>query len=206
MSLSLPKLPASAETFSVAQSGAPTQREASDETLMREYCSGNSAALGELFDRYAPRVEALVRRSTGDTTLARDITQTTFLSVARGRSRYPDNCQFRPWLFTIAMNALRDHLRRRKREVLLPGDAVLPREGSHIDQHPDAGLRRVLSEALTVLPLEQRQVVVLHQLEEFSFAEIAEIVGCSRSAAKVRAHRGYQKLRSLLGDAYAEIR
>ena len=206
MSLSLPRTPLEGETSVAARRETAKLGERSDESLMGAYCSGKTDALGELFDRYALRVEALVRRSTGDAALARDITQTTFLSLVRGRSRYPQDCQFRPWLFTIAMNALRDHLRRRKREVLTSSDALLAHDEFYVERFRDAGLQRALTQALSQLSLEQRQVIVLHQLEEFSFAEIAEIVGCSRSAAKVRAHRGYEKLRNLLGDTYAEIR
>ena len=66
---------------------------------------------------------------------------------------------------------------------------------------PDVGLSKQLAAALAALPYDQRQAVVLHQLEELSFGEIAEVVGCSRSAAKVRAHRGYQQLRTLLQQA-----
>ncbi len=171
---------------------------------MAAFRNGQSDALAVLFDRYARRVQALVHRLSGDAALARDITQTTFLSVVRGRARYPDPCQFRPWLFTIAMNALRDHMRRRKREVLVPDGASLLDDAGHRDQHRDAGLQRALLAALNRLPMEQRQAVTLHQLEGFSFAEVADIVGCSRAAAKVRAHRGYRRLRELLGDTYTE--
>lgn len=206
MSLSLTRTLLDGDAVPAGRELTLTLSEATDETLMQAFCGGDRAALGQLFDRYAARVEALVRRLTGDAALAHDITQTTFLSVVRGRSRYPAGCVFRPWLFTIAMNALRDHMRRRKREVLVPDGGRLIADEPHRDRHPDAGLRRALAEALAVLPLEQRQAITLHQLEGFSFAEIANIVGCSRTAAKVRAHRGYERLRELLGDTYAEAR
>lgn len=170
----------------------------SDETLMLTFRDGDRWALGVLFDRYASRVEALVLRLTGRPALARDITQTTFLSVVKGRHRYVDDCRFRPWLYTIAMNALRDHLRRAKREVLVPADGAMLDQGVHHDPLPDPGLRRELIAALAMLPLDQRQAVTLHHMEGLSFDEVAEVVGCSRTAAKVRAHRGYRRLREHL--------
>lgn len=178
--------------------------EPSDEHLMLAFRDGESEGLEVLFDRYAGRIEALVMRFTGNLALARDITQTTFLSVVKGRGRYVDGCRFRPWLYTIAMNALRDHLRRTKRELLVPNGGPLLDGGLHRDQHRDPGLQRVLLTALGELPPEQREAVVLHQLEGFSFDEVAEILGCSRSAAKVRAHRGYRRLREQLHDTWEE--
>jgi RNA polymerase sigma factor (sigma-70 family) len=175
-----------------------------DERLMEAFRDGEPAALGTLFDRHAARIERLVVRLTGDRALARDITQTTFLSVARGRARYVDGCRFRPWLATIAMNALRDHLRRARRETLVPVSAAVIENVGREDQHRDAWLVERLEVALQRLPVEQRQAVVLHHLEGFSFPEIAEIAGCSRAAAKVRAHRGYLRLRELMGAVHEE--
>lgn len=171
---------------------------ASDEALMAAFRDGRQAALSLLFDRYASRIQAAILRLTSDGALARDITQTTFLSLVRGRARYVDGCRFRPWVYAIAMNALRDHMRRRKREVLVADGGALLEGESHVDRIRDLGLEARLRAALVQLPLEQRQAVVLHHVEGFAFAEIAEIAHCSRSAAKVRAHRGYRRLRELL--------
>jgi RNA polymerase sigma-70 factor (ECF subfamily) len=175
-----------------------------DERLMEAFRDGESSALATLFDRHAARIERMVLRLTGDRALARDLTQTTFLSVARGRARYVDGCCFRPWLATIAMNALRDQLRRTRRETLLPASAAVFENVGQEDQHRDTWLVQRLEAALHRLPVEQRQAVVLHHLEGFSFPEIAEIAGCSRAAAKVRAHRGYLRLRELLGAVNKE--
>lgn len=169
---------------------------------MEAFRGGDARSLELLFDRYASRIERMVHRLTRDPGLAKDITQTTFLSIVRGRSRYVNGCRFRPWIFTIAMNALRDHLRKAKREVLLPGDASVWSETSHVDVHRDSALAERLEAALSRMSADQRQAILLHHVEELSFAEIAEVTGCSRSAAKVRAHRGYQQLRELLGETW----
>jgi len=172
------------------------RRPVTDEALMTAFCAGRDAAFETLFDRYAEQVRTLMLRLTGNGALATELTQATFFSVVKGRGRFVEGSRFKPWLFTIAMNALRDHQRRAKREVL-SDEGVLP-EGTTEAPLPDRGLERAVHEALSALPAIQREAVVLHQLEGFSFREIAEMVGLSESAVKVRAHRGYARLRSLL--------
>lgn len=177
---------------------APRLADLSDEALVAAFRAGDPKAFEHLFDRYADRIRGLIVRLTGDHALARDLTQVTFLSVVRGRGRFTEDGNFRAWVFTVAMNALRDHQRRAKREVLsdrVPETAVEARP-------PDRGLEREVRAALATLPDDQRQAVVLHHLDGFSFDEVAQMVGCSRSAAKVRAHRGYKKLRGLLEDTW----
>ncbi len=171
---------------------------------MEAFRDGTVEALEPLFDAYAPRIERLIFRLTRDASLSKDITQTTFLSVVRGRSRYVDGGRFRPWVFTIAMNALRDHFRKSKREVLLPDSASVWGDACYVDEHRDTALGARLESALDQLPVDQRKAVLLHHVEDLSFEEIAAAVGCSRSAAKVRAHRGYLRLRELLGDGDLE--
>jgi RNA polymerase sigma factor (sigma-70 family) len=172
---------------------------ATDEVLMEAFCAGSEAAFEVLFARYAAPIRALVLRLTGDRPLATDLTQTTFLSVVRGRGRFIRGYRVKPWIYTIAMNALRDHKRRAKREVLTAEGAVP--EVAYDPAPRDLGLERKVQAALAQLPSAQREAVVLHQLEGFSFTEIAAMVGITESGVKVRAHRGYERLRELLKDA-----
>ncbi len=175
-----------------------------DDSLMQAFQRGESEALAVLFDRHAPRLYRALLRITACEALAMDLTQTTFLSVMHGKSRFVAKSRFASWLYTIAMNALRDHMRRAKRELLT-------QDGPEIDRNlddprqPDPGLEKKIQEALQRLPNDQREAVILHQLEGFAFKEIAEIVGTSESAIKVRAHRGYVHLRKLLGDIWLEV-
>src|SRR3712207_3101284 len=137
----------------------------------------------------------------GDRVLADDLLQTTFLSVVRGRGRYQPQTNLRGWLFAVATNAARDALRRTRRRREQSHEA--PERG--IDPVlPDPAAARALQQALAELPAEQREAVLLHKMHELSFPEIAEVLGIGVSAAKVRAHRGYEKLRArlaLLEDA-----
>lgn len=174
------------------------------ERLMHAFRAGDLGALEALFDLHARRVHTFVLRLSNDPALAEDVTQAAFLSVVKGRDRFEATSRFVPWLYTIALHALRDHQRRRKRESLT-ADGSMP-EVPFDAAAPDLGVERRVREALQRLPEDQRQAVVLHHIEEFPFREIAAMTGASESAIKVRAHRGYSKLRDWLADTWEETR
>ena len=131
---------------------------------------------------------------------AHDLLQQTFLSVVRARGRYDKGTPFVPWLMTIAANAARSTLRHQKhvtahaeQERAHGTDAVAPVE-------TDPAMRRRLNEALQALPEQQREVVILHKVNGWSFEEIAQSLGISSGAARIRASRGYERLRALLSE------
>jgi len=165
---------------------------------MEQFCRGDENAFEILYARYAPQVQAFLGRMVRDTALAEDLLQVTFLSVVRARGRYQPGTTVRSWLYAIAANAGRDALRRRRarREDAPSGSesaAIAPSEDL-----PDPAAARAVQEALMQLSVEQREAVVLHKMQDLSFEEIANVLGITVSAAKVRAHRGYQRLRELL--------
>ena len=77
---------------------------------MERFVQGDEQAFSELYTRHAPRLQGALRRIVGSA--AGDVLQTTFLSIVRARGRYQRGAPFRPWLYTVAINAARDHLRR----------------------------------------------------------------------------------------------
>lgn len=176
---------------------------ATDEELMERFCSGEHDAFEALFARHSARVQGFLARMVRDGPLAEDLLQTTFLSVIRARGRYEPGTRFVPWLLTIAANAARDSLRRRRhveafsKERPVDSAAVVPGVG-------DPVLRRQLEDALQQLPPDQREAVILSKVEGWSFEEIAALSGISAGAARLRAHRGYEKLRELL-DGRVEV-
>jgi RNA polymerase sigma-70 factor, ECF subfamily len=163
--------------------------------LMERFLGGDSSAFDALFTRYAARINAYLRRMVGPST-ADDLTQATFLSVVRSRGRFQRGARFRPWLYAIASNAARDYLRHARFEQ--PADDGVPPEQVAEDVLPDPPLEKAVHAALAQLPPQQREAIRLHRFEGFSFGEIAESLGLSESAVKVRAHRGYVRLRTLL--------
>src|SRR5215471_12838199 len=164
----------------------------SDESLMARFCDGELPAFEKLFQRYGRPIRAYLTRLVGPSP-AEDLAQATFLSVVRARGRFDRKARFRPWLYTIATNAARDHLRRRRFEQL-SADGELPLPGSDGALAKDAGLEQAIRAALEQLPPTQRLAVVMHRFQALSFAEIAEVLESSESVVKARARRGYERL------------
>ncbi|MCB9596510.1 MAG: RNA polymerase sigma factor [Sandaracinaceae bacterium] len=174
--------------------------ERTDEELMRAYVAGDHAAFRELFTRYAPMLMRLTVRHLRSDELAREVVQQTFFQVHAARNDFHQDRKLRPWVFTIAMNLVREHYRKQKRRSETGLDEArepaVQGERGPIEQRQRVELLRA---ALERLPDTQREVVELHWLEERPFAEVAEIVGSTEGAVRVRAHRAYKRLKELLG-------
>jgi RNA polymerase sigma-70 factor (ECF subfamily) len=179
-----------------------TARSRTDEELMAAYAGGDAAAFGELFARFSPLLMG-VMRSGMDEEAARDLVQQTFLQLHRARRDYRPDQPLRPWLLTIAYNLKRDHWRRRGRRPEVPLNGAPEQVNGRTPAQALERERRSqkLRAALVQLADDQRQVIELHWFGGLGFAEIAETVGASVSAVKVRAHRGYKRLRGLLEEA-----
>jgi RNA polymerase sigma factor (sigma-70 family) len=170
----------------------------SDDALMTRFCQGDEAAFGVLYDRYAPQLEAFLRRLVQDKSLAEDLLQTTFLSFVRARGRYVTTAGVRAWIFSIAANAGRDALRRRGVRREQPLGPEIDDLGGEAPPARDPRVTRAVEDALQQLPAPQREAVLLHQMHGLTFPEVASALGTTVGAAKVRAHRGYQRLKLLL--------
>lgn len=168
---------------------------------MAAYCAGDHAAFDTLFRRYAQRLFHVIRRQVRSEEDARELVQQAFLHLHRARLDFRQDAKLRPWLFTIALNLKREYFRRKGRrpEAPLELDGKNdPREEPYDPLRKEQAYR--VRRALAELPEGQREVIVLHWLEEMPFAEVAVAVGASVTAVKVRAHRGYERLRRLLAE------
>lgn len=166
---------------------------------MLRFIDGDRGAFDVLYQRYREPIAAYLTRIVGRSN-AEDLLQATFLSLLRARGRYQRDARFRPWLYAIATNAARDHLRRRHTEQVSTLDS--PADQRVDPPAVDPGMERAVRRALAQLPENQRLAIVMHRFENLSFAEIAQVLELSESAVKVRAHRGYQVLRVLLRDLW----
>jgi RNA polymerase sigma-70 factor (ECF subfamily) len=183
-------------------------REVDEEALMEAYAAGDAESFQRLFRAVAPSIHAFFLRSAARSA-ADDLLQTTFLKLHAARRSWRRGERLRPWLFTIAARVRADWLRRQGRpHVELDEEAE-----ADADSRPDPGAEVLAREraervkrALDALPEPQRIVVHLHRFEELSFAEIGRILGITEGAAKLRAFRGYERLRALLADLVAEGR
>jgi RNA polymerase sigma factor (sigma-70 family) len=175
----------------------------SDEELMAAYIDGDAVAFRTLFERHAAVLYRLARRRVPSDADARDIVQQTLLQLHRARNDFRPGARLRPWLFTIAMNLVREYYRKhqRRREQSLESsppsaEPVVEPEESELTRERSARVRA----ALAKLPDAQREVIELHWFENSPYEEIAVIVGASVAAVRVRAHRGYERLREILPE------
>ncbi len=172
-----------------------------DEELFRAYLAGDAAAFDALFRRYAPRLLRLFRRAVWRPQDAEELVQETFLRAHRAAADFREGQPLRPWLMTIALNLRREYQRRKARRPEAPLDIDGRRDPAYTprDLERSEAARRV-RRALDALPPNQREVIELHWLAELPFPEVARAVGASLSAVKVRAHRGYKRMRDLLAE------
>ncbi len=186
--------------------GAP-----SDEDLVHAVQSGDTDSLGALVARWEQPLFRFAFRLLQRTEDARDVCQETFLRILTRSERFRVGARFSTWMYQIALNLCRDHMRRRKRWRLLALDAdeAAPerrdrgRAEDRESADPEAALereehRRAIRDALGALAPEQREVLVLKEYEGLKFREIAEILGCPESTVKSRMYYGLTALKSAL--------
>lgn len=172
--------------------------------LMARYCDGDASAFRELYALVSPRLYGYLVKICRQRALAADLLQLTFLKVHRARAAYIRHADPLPWIYAIAHRTFIDEVRKQQRDALRLGNdndpehAPAPEVDERRDDGEDSNLVAAALSALSRLPHEQRQAVVLTKLEGKSLAEAAEIAGTSVGAMKVRAHRGYKALRGLL--------
>ena len=142
-----------------------------------------------------------------------DLLQETFLRVYRNRHSYRRIARFSTWLYTIAGNLARSEYRKRKRRRISSLQSVnkndeeyemeVPDETFSPDKDTESSIQDFyIQDALTKIPEEFREVVVLRDVQQLSYEEIAEITGLPMGTVKSRINRGRTKLQILLKDIY----
>src|SRR5262249_32887997 len=184
--------------------------------LMQRYCDGDANAFRELYALVAPKLLGYLMRMTRSRATADDLLQQTFLKVHRARAAYVRGADPLPWIYSIAHRTFLDEARKQKRAIVrVGGDDNIPEVAAGItgesddrrdDPRVDPELAAEAVRALDSLPEQQREAVVLTKLDGKSVAEAAEIAGTTVGAMKVRAHRGYEALRKLLGGGKTKAR
>ena len=169
--------------------------------MLQRAARGNEAAWRQIVEAYSPRVFGLIRAQCGNVDLAEEITQSTFCTVATRLAAYTELGRFEPWLFRIAMNRLRDEMRRRRRqanptetEALVALAGPVEGEPRGLDEEQVAALRS----ALERLSEADRRVIHLRHFAGLSFARIAEVLGEPLGTVLARQHRALKKLKQHL--------
>jgi RNA polymerase sigma-70 factor (ECF subfamily) len=167
---------------------------AEDDALIRAAASGNRAAFGELYVRYARMVHGilLVRVPPGD---AEDLVQEVFLSAMRQLSGLRTAAAFRGWLGTIARNRAIDYFRNRK-----PSEPLEEADGHAGRTNPAAAEAGQVLALIRSLPEAYRETLVLRLVEGLTGPEIARQTGLTPESVRVNLCRGMKMLRALLGE------
>lgn len=161
--------------------------------------------IGDLFDRYHPRLYALARRLSSDAEEARDLVQDTFLRAARRpESVPPDDRRAEAWLVRVLVNLCRDRYRRlavRRRPIVSPSLASCE-PGSPESQ---AVARASVRAALAGLSPRRRAVVVLRELEELSVVEVARLLGMNSNTVRWHHSTGRKQLARFLNPSATHL-
>ncbi len=152
--------------------------------------------------RHRATVRGFVLRVVGDTALADDLTQETFVRAQRAAATFRGEASKRSWLCAIALNLCRDHFRSAARAPQpAPDPAILERLAAD-DDLEDGLLQREMSACITAyllrLPAPQRDAVALHDMAGLTHGEVAASLGVSEANSRVLVHRGRAALRVLL--------
>ena len=174
-----------------------------DETLLREFLRGDPAGFELLVRRHSPELYQFVVRLTGDSMAAEDVVQETFLKVHGAGDSFDPTRRFKPWLFTIAANKARDHIRRRVRRREVPFDAQIRHDAEGTQRYihlltgdstpPDEELlldekRRIVRDVIEQMPGKLGETLILAYYHRFAYKDIGEVVGIPLGTVKSRLH------------------
>lgn len=189
----------------LAGSGPSTngdRRDPPDEVVVRRILNGDPEEYEVLVRRYQERLHRFALGMVGDPDAAGDLVQESLVTAYTNLENCRKPSRFGAWVHQILRNRCRDFLKnvRRSHEPLddHPGlVTAIPGPAAELDR---GEARRTLRGALAGLPDEHREAFLLKHLQGYSYPEIAEMVGASVSAVKMRVHRSREMLRSKLGS------
>ena len=175
---------------------------------MVRLASGHDAALNDLMGRHGGKMMNYLIRCLQNEDTAADLAQETFVLVYQNRGKFDPRHKFSSWLYTIASNLVRDHLRHRARhpEVTMEddlGEKTGGRERSPSEEIQARERAVAVQAAVASLPDELRIPLILAEYEELSQVEIGEILGCSVKAVETRIYRARHQLRKRLENFLA---
>ena len=175
--------------------GGQVQRERSDAELLAAHVAGDRYAFGELFHRHRRQLHHLARLTTRSPEDAEDALQDAMLSAHRGAGSFRHDAAVGSWLHRIVVNACLDRLRRAKAHRTVPLEDVYP----VADRSAQVETAIVVQRALARLPIEQRAAIVAVDMQGYSVADTARLLGIPEGTVKSRCARARVRLAELLG-------
>ena len=184
--------------------------ERTEALLIADLCEGDETALAPLVEKYKRMVYRLAMQITKNHADADDVMQETFIKVYRSIRTFRKDAAFETWLYRIAVNEALNFVKCRERQRVATLETASESEYETVTRYQaqvandphvhaeKAELRHHVTKAVNSLSLEHRTVVILHEFEGLTHAEIASILNCSEGTVRSRLHYARKKLRTLL--------
>lgn len=179
---------------------SPDIRHLADAELVQASLEGSDRAFAELVRRYQDLLYRHAVRMTGRPDDAEDAVQAAFIKAHRNLRYCRNRDRFGAWLFRIGANACKDQLKSKHRRAVSLDDVsgLTAREGNPEDERDRGALGRRIELALRRLPDDQREAFLMKHVEGWSYTEMADCLGVSVPALKMRVHRAREELQELL--------
>jgi len=197
----------------------PAQADVSDLDLVRQCQTGHPEAFDELVTRYRTRIFAMIYNMVHNEADAWDLAQESFVKAWRSIKRFRGRSSFYTWIYRIVMNVTIDWLRKKQikgagvefdesiqLKEIDPASKTVPKA----DPLPHTRMERSeirarIDEAIKQLSPDHRAVVLMKEIEEMQYHEIAEALGCSIGTVMSRLFYARKKLQNLLRDVYENV-
>lgn len=187
---------------------------ASDQELVKRTMQGDGQAFDELVVNYQNKVYALAYRYMGNEDDAYDVAQETFIKAYRSLRSFKGESSFGTWIYRITTNVCLDEIRRRKRRVvpLSLDEPLATLDGDEVEREiPDSSLsadrvyeqkefNQYIQKLLDEMKPEHKTAIILRDVMELSYEEIAAVLNCSIGTVKSRINRARGILQKKLGD------
>jgi len=168
--------------------------------------NGNTDAFGQIIERYQLPITKYLYRLIGEYEVARDLTQDTFIQAFKSLHKGHERIFLKAWLYGIATNKALQYRRRKKIIAFIPFSDYLkadpPDNNNQIEELPE---KIAVHDALLKVPREQRVCMVLHFIEGFKYREIAQTLGISEDAVRMRVARGSLEFRKQYGPKGGDV-
>ena len=176
-----------------------------DELLLRKAQHGDPEAFEQLITPLEQLIWRICWHYTGNRESAEDCGQETMIRIWRSLDSYRGDCALESWVYRIAANCCMDYLRKKKRDKSVPMEPMQEQGFDPADPSPGteeqvvaADEQKRLREAITLLPEDQREALIMTQLEKVPYEEAAKLLGVSEGTIKSRVNRAKARLKEIL--------
>ena len=163
---------------------------------MLQVANGNLDTLSLLFDRYHVRIYNFFNKMLHNKMVSEDLTQEVFIKILKYRTSYKKG-NFTSWIYTIARNIFSSYYQKQKKERTNFAEDDQIQSGEKPANESNLEELEHLQTALLQLKSSERELVIMHRLQEIKYEQIAEITGSTKGAIKVKVHRALKRLKEI---------